>query len=176
LKGHVGESQPLDLASFPKGSGVEDSAPADSGAPSALSELSKQPKTKEFPPIKEDKNFPKLLQALAKEDSCSPIGLKAKEGESFLRNILEEFAESIDCQGAGDGDYDRAMSKLLPIVDKCQELEERLRKAEEKLRIAVEALEFIVNLERMTFAECTDAENIMSKAKDALSRISPPAL
>ena len=44
--------------------------------------------------------------------------LKVSNEENRLIDILYEFGMSVDSQGAAGGDYDKAMKKILKIINK----------------------------------------------------------
>jgi len=44
--------------------------------------------------------------------------LKVSKEENILIDILYEFGISIDSQGASGGNYDKAMKKILKIINK----------------------------------------------------------
>ncbi len=81
------------------------------------------------------------------------------ETNNSLTHVIEYSAYEILEQKA-----EQRANSLLDLTAKREALEK-------KLELAVEALEFIVNREDFSFAECTQAESIYTKTRDTLSKI-----
>lgn len=117
--------------------------------------------------------------------ACTNCGARVESGDvrgltdpqAWAWNIRDKRELAAEREAREKVEDDLRMTESLNAItidllnDTVNELERRAEQAEAKLNIAREALEFVINRENLMFAECSDAEEIVTHCREALDKI-----